>query len=195
MKRMKSLFIASGTALLSAAAAMLALSPAIGQEPASALRGHNSDAPVDVAADRIEVQDRADRAIFSGNVVVRQAQLELNAARLTVAYSSGGAIEIQRIDASGGVTMRSPSETARGQYAIYDLNRRLLTLVGGVTLTRGESHVSGGRLVLDLESGRAVMDGGTSPAAGDAPPGTEAAPEGRVTGRFTVPQRKTAPAT
>jgi len=194
MKRMRSFVIASGTALATVAAS-LAFSPAIGQEPASALRGHNSDAPVDVAADRIEVQDRADRAIFSGNVVVRQAQLQLNAARLTVAYSSGGAIEIQRIDASGGVTMRSPSETAQGQYAIYDLNRRLITLVGGVTLTRGDSRVSGGRLVLDLESGRAVMDGGNSPAAGDAPPGTEAAPEGRVTGRFTVPQRKAAPTT
>ena len=33
------------------------------------LKGHNSNAPVDVSADRIEVQDRADRAIFSGNVV------------------------------------------------------------------------------------------------------------------------------
>lgn len=194
MRDMKSLIVFAGAAM--AAAAAFAFSPAAGQEPTSALRGLNSDAPVDVAADRIEVQDRADRAIFSGNVVVRQAQLQLNAARLTVAYSSGGAIEIQRIDASGGVTMRSPSETARGQFAIYDLNRRLITLVGGVTLTRGDSHVSGGRLVLDLESGRAVMDGGNSPAAGgDFPPGTERPPEGRVTGRFTVPRRTAAPTT
>ncbi|HEX8573584.1 MAG TPA: OstA family protein, partial [Allosphingosinicella sp.] len=50
---------------------LAALAPAWSQT--SALRGHNSDAPVDVAADRIEVQDRADRAIISGNVVVRQA--------------------------------------------------------------------------------------------------------------------------
>jgi lipopolysaccharide export system protein LptA len=32
----------------------------------SALRGHNTNAPVDVAADRIEVQTRADRAVFVG---------------------------------------------------------------------------------------------------------------------------------
>jgi lipopolysaccharide export system protein LptA len=167
-------------ALASAAAlALLALVPAIGQT--SALKGHNSNAPVDVAADRIEVQDRADRAIFSGNVVVRQAALTLTAARLTVAYSETGGIEIERIDASGGVTVRSPSETARGQFAIYDLNRRIITLIGGVTLTRGESHVNGGRLVLDLESGRAVMDGG-------GPPGT-ASQGGRVTGTFTVPRK------
>jgi lipopolysaccharide export system protein LptA len=169
-------------------AAALALTPAAGQEPASALRGHDTDAPVDVGADRIEVQDRADRAIFSGNVIVRQGELQLNAERITVAYVSGGGIAIQRIDASGGVFLRSPSETARGQYAIYDIDRRLITLVGGVTLTRGASHVSGGRLVLELDSGRAVMDGGGPPAP-DVPGGTTMAPNGRVTGTFTVPRR------
>jgi lipopolysaccharide export system protein LptA len=40
------------------------------REPVSRSRGHNSNAPVDVSADRIEVQDRADRAIFAGNVKV-----------------------------------------------------------------------------------------------------------------------------
>lgn len=171
-----------GSAALALAA--LAVTPAAGQSGASSLQGHNTNAPVDVAADRIEVQDRADRAIFSGNVVVRQADLTLNAARLTVAYSSSGGIQIDRLDASGGVTVRSPSETVRGQYAIYDLNNRLITMVGGVTLTRGDSRVSGGRLVLDLASGRAVMDGN----AGGGPAGTTSS-GGRVTGTFTVPQR------
>lgn len=168
--------------------ALVGGSPAAGQEATSALRGHNTNAPVDVAADRIEVQDRADRAIFSGNVQVRQASLTLNAARLTVAYSNSGGIQIQRLDASGGVTVRSPSETARGQFAIYDLNSRLITLLGGVTLTRGDSEVRGGRLVMDLNSGRAVMDGGTRAAGG--PAGTSTTGGGRVTGTFTVPQRR-----
>ena len=172
-----------------AALALIAVAagPAVGQGATSALRGHNTDAPVDVAADRIEVQDRADRAVFSGNVVARQADLTLNAARVTVAYSDTGGVQIQRIDASGGVTVRSPSETARGQFAIYDLNNRLITLLGGVVLTRGESQVRGARLVMDLDSGRAVMDGGGPPVA--SAPGTASAPSGRVTGTFTVPQR------
>ncbi len=180
MMRMKIFGISAATALLGLG------QPAVGQEPTSALRGHNTNAPVDVAADRIEVQDRADRAIFAGNVVARQADLTLNAARVTVAYSNQRGIEIQRIDASGGVTVRSPSETARGQFAIYDLRNRLITLLGGVTLIRGDSRVQGGRLVLDLSSGRAVMDGGPARAG---PVGTTATGGGRVTGRFTVPQR------
>jgi lipopolysaccharide export system protein LptA len=149
----------------------------------SALKGHDTDAPVDVAADRIEVQDRADRAIFSGNVEVRQGNLQLSTSRLTVAYANADGIQIERLEASGGVTLRSPSETARSQYAIYDLNRRLVTMIGGVTLNRGQSHVQGGRLVLDLDTGRAVMDGGTAGAPGTQETG------GRVTGRFSVPRR------
>ncbi|SMF66390.1 LptA/OstA family protein [Allosphingosinicella indica] len=161
--------------------ALILAGSALAQSGTSALKGHNSNAPVDVAADRIEVQDRADRAIFSGNVVAKQAGLTLNASRVTVAYSSGGGIEIDRLDASGGVTVTSPSETAKGNSAIYDLNRRLITMIGGVTLTQGRNVVRGGRLTIDLDSGRAVVDGG-------APAGVNSG-GGRVTGTFTVPQR------
>lgn len=153
---------------------------ALAQQSVSALKGHNPDAPIDVAADRIEVQDRSDRAVFAGNVRVRQATLTLDTERLTVAYSSGGGIQIRRLDASGGVTVRSPSETARGNFGIYDLDRKLITLVGAVQLTRGGSQINGQRLTIDLNSGRAVVDGGP---AGIGQSG------GRVTGHFTVPRR------
>lgn len=176
MTGMKTFLLACGAT----AAALIAAVPAISQS--SALKGHNSNAPVDVAADRIEVQDRADRAVFSGNVVVRQAELTLTAPRLTVAYSNSGGIEIERIDGSGGVTVRSPSETASGQFAIYDINTRLITLIGNVHLVRGDSNVSGGRLVINLRDGTAVMDGG-------APAGVKSQ-GGRVTGTFTVPQQR-----
>ena len=110
------------------------------QGSTSALKGHDSNAPIDVAADRIEVQDRADRAVFAGNVKVRQDELTLDTARLTVAYSSGGGIQIRRLDASGGVVVRSPSETARGNFGIYDLDRKLITLIGAVQLDREGSQ-------------------------------------------------------
>ncbi len=163
-----------------AAACSCAGAVAQAQEPVSALKGHDSDAPIDVAADRIEVQDRADRAIFVGNVHVTQAELALDTARLTVAYSSAGSIQIQRLDASGGVTVRSPSETASGDFGVYDLDRKLITLVGDVRLNRGGSQIIGSRLLIDLNSGRAVIDGGP---AGVAQSG------GRVRGHFTVPKR------
>jgi lipopolysaccharide export system protein LptA len=155
---------------------LLAVAPALGQ--GSSLKGHNANAPVDVAADRIEVQDRANRAVFSGNVQARQGNMNLNAARLTVVYAGGQDVRIQRLEASGGVTLRTPTETARSQFAIYDVPRRIITMIGGVTLDQGANHVQGARLALDLDSHRAVMDGGAG------------AGRGRVTGRFTVPPRQ-----
>ena len=154
----------------------------------SALKGHDSNAPVDVEADRIEVQDRADRAIFSGNVHVKQTDLTLQSARLTVAYANGAGnsgTQIQRLDAAGNVIVTSPTERATGNFAIYDLTRRLITMLGDVTLVRGDSNVRGGRLVIDLTTGRAMVDG--SAVGGGA--GVTGGRGGRVTGRFTVQQQ------
>jgi lipopolysaccharide export system protein LptA len=170
----------TGIILASLALGLGAAAIAQDNGPVSALKGHDSDAPVDVSADRIEVQERADRAIFAGNVHVRQAGLTMDTERLTVAYSSQGGVQIQRLDAAGGVVVKSPSETARGDFGIYDLERKLITLVGGVQLTRQGSRVAGSRLVIDLNTGRAVIDGG---GAGIGQSG------GRVTGHFTVPKR------
>ena len=170
------IFLASAT--IAAGAASLAQAQ---EQPTSALKGHNADAPVDVTADRIEVQDRSDRAIFAGNVHVKQAALTLDTARLTIAYSGGGGgVQIRRLDAAGGVVVRSPSETGRGDFGIYDLDRKLITIIGNVQLTRGQNRVFGQRLLIDLNTGRAVIDGG--------PAGVNQS-GGRVTGHFTVPQR------
>jgi lipopolysaccharide export system protein LptA len=159
----------------------------------SALKGHNSNAPVDVSADRIEVQDRANQAVFVGRVHAVQGDLVMDSARMTVNYARaqtpGADPQIQRIDASGGVIVTDPSERAQGNFGIYDLNRGIITLIGNVTLTRATNVVRGARLVIDTNSGKATVDG--SSVGG----GTSAAPGGRVTGRFTVPQRKTAATT
>lgn len=162
-------------------------SPAMAQ----ALKNHNSNAPIDFAADRIEVQDRADRAVLAGNVNVKQGNLTLASTRLTVAYSgsiTNGNPDVNRLDASGGVIVKSPSETARGDFATYDLNRRLITMLGGVTLEQGKNILRGGRLVIDLTSGRSILDGRASGAASGTP-GVVSGSTGRVTGRFSVPQR------
>lgn len=168
-------------ALSAFAASAITTGVAIAQSSISALKGHDSKAPIDLSADRAEAQDRADRAIFAGNVIVRQGGLTLRTARLTLAYASQDGIDVNRIDASGGVTVTSPSETARGDFAVYDLDEGLITMVGNVRLERGGSFLSGGRLTIDLDSGRAVMDSGLR---GVNQPGG-----GRVTGRFTVPRR------
>lgn len=181
MKLKPFLSFSTGTVVLASALLLFA-----GSAPAQVFGSHNSNAPVNFNAGRIEVQDRADRVVLSGAVRVEQAGLVLNAARMTVAYRSSGGIEIDRIDASGGVTIRKAGDTASGNVAIYDLNRRLITLIGNVTLTQGNNRLSGGRVIIDLESGRSTIDGRST---GGSSAGSQDS-SGRVSGTFTVPQRK-----
>lgn len=144
----------------------------LGEAPADAqvFSGHNSNAPVDYAADRIELQDKENRVVLSGNVDVRQAELRVRAARTIVDFTNVGSMQIQRITASGGVTVNRNDEVATGDVAIYDFNKRIITMVGNASLKRGNDTLRGSRFVIDLNSG-------------------VSAAEGRVTGTFTVPKK------
>ncbi len=156
---------------------------------AQALANHNSNAPVDFAAGSIEVQDRSDRVVLAGNVRVTQAGLTVTAPRMTVAYTRSGGTDVNRLDATGGVTVVKGDESAKGNVAIYDLDRRLITMVGNVELRQRGNHLRGGRLVIDLNSGRATVDGRGAARGPDGNP-VQGGTGGRVTGTFTVPERK-----
>src|SRR5690606_23673355 len=104
---------------------------------AQAIAGFNSNQPVDYAADRIELQDRQKRVVLSGNVQITQGDLRLTAQRTTVAYTDTGGLRIQRIDATGGVVVTRGGERASGSAAVYDFNRKVIILSGGVALRRG----------------------------------------------------------
>ena len=156
---------------------------------AQALANHNGNAPVDMAANAIEVQDRADRVIVTGNVRVTQAGMTLTAPRMTIAYTRSGGTDINRIDATGGVVVTKGDEMAKGNVAIYDLDRRLITMVGNVELRQRGNNLRGGRLVIDLNSGRATVDGRGAARGPDGNP-VQGGTGGRVTGTFTVPERK-----
>ena len=80
--------------------------------------------------------------------------MTLDTARLTIAYSGGCRRERGPDPPArrrrGHVT--SPSEKARGDFGVFDLDRKLITLIGNVRLVRGSNLVSGARLVIDINS-------------------------------------------
>lgn len=145
---------------------------------AQGIANHNSNAPVNYMADRIEVQDKAKRVVLSGNVDIAQSDLRLRAARTTVAYSNPGEISIDRIDATGGVQVTRGGESARGDVAVYDFGRNVITMTGNVALRRNGDTLNGGRLVIDLDSGLSSVDGRSG--------GAGSAGGGRVSGTFNV---------
>lgn len=159
------------------------------QLQAQSFGGHNSRAPVDFDAGRLEVRDRENRVLLSGAVTVSQAGLTVRSDRMVVNYSDASGLDVNRITATGGVVVTRGSDRASGGTAIYDLNSRLITMVGNVRLSRGSDNLSGGRLVINLDTGVASIDGRASggTSAGDAPVSTTQS-GGRVRGTFSVPQ-------
>jgi len=147
----------------------------------SALKEHDVDQPIVWEANRSEVMGREDAAMLIGDVHVRQGDLELFSDRLHVFYRLAEAATdpvLERLDATGNVRLQSPSETAHSDWGVYDITERLITLGGGVRLTRGDSRLDGERLEIDLESGVTKLDGRPT-----------ATSEGRVRGRFVLPER------
>ncbi|MEO0690452.1 MAG: LptA/OstA family protein [Pseudomonadota bacterium] len=173
---------AIGTAALSFALT-LALAGSM-QLHAQGISSHNTRAPVSVDAGRIDVQERENRVAFSGDVVVTQSDLTVRAQRMLLNYVDAQSLELQRITATGGVTVSRGRERATGNTAVYDFNRRIITMAGDVRLRQGENTLVGGRLVIDLDTGLSSVDGRASSSAGAGTPGSQ----GRVRGTFTVPQ-------
>lgn len=139
---------------------------------AQALSGHNSNAPVNYAADRIELQGKQDRVVLSGNVDIAQDNLRLRAERTVVNFTDAGSLKIQRITATGGVLVTRGDTTARGDVAVYDFERRIITMVGNASLRQGGDSLRSNRFVIDLDSGVSSAEGG------------------RVSGTFSAPGRK-----
>jgi lipopolysaccharide export system protein LptA len=173
LKRLALAYTIGGFALTTALAGGMTLH-------AQGIAAHNSNAPVNYAADRIELQDRENRVILSGNVVIEQGGLTLRSARTLVNFNDAGSLSIQRITATEGVEVTRGDERASGDNAVYDFGRRVITMAGNVRVRRGTDTLNGGRLVIDLQSGLSSVDG--SAAGGTS--GTN----GRVSGSFAVPQ-------
>jgi lipopolysaccharide export system protein LptA len=167
----------------------VAAGPVLAQDTGSK---HNSNAPIDWDADHLEVHDRDHKAILVGNVRAKQEEMTLTADRATAFYtgslansngSGGSGPQINRLDANGHVVVTRPTEVAHGDYGIYDLDKKLITMIGHVVLDRTGQNAGttrGGRLVIDLNTNQAKMDGSNVGGSGSAGSG------GRVSGRFTV---------
>lgn len=127
---------------------------------------HDSSLPIEITADALEVIQAAQTAIFSGKVMATQGDVQLNANDLRVYYRNssgaraGAAGGISRLDAIGNVTVKSRTESASGEWAVYDVDSGQITMGGKVELKRGESVIRGEKLVIDLPGGQSRIIGG-----------------------------------
>ncbi len=155
-------------ALLSPAALVLSglllAAPVSAQNFGGAFEGmSNSDAPVEIEADRLEVVDNKGIAVFSGNVSVVQGSTLLKAKRLTVSYlrdssgSAGPGGNIRTIEATGRVAVRSKDQTASADKAVVDMQKQVATLSGNVSISQGKNIVTGCVLTINLTTNAATL--------------------------------------
>jgi len=155
----------------------LFVAPAQGQS-----RSLVANQPIDINADQLEIQQSNSLAIFKGNVIAEQGHIKLRAEKLKVWYKQSSEKSSQddvmvggtiiRIDAIEEVFVSSATETAQGDYGVYEIAKQRLTLSGRVILTRGDNVLRGKKLVMNMATGQSQLSGG------------------RVHGRFVPPKQK-----
>ena len=186
-------------------AGLLLAGPALAEKPAARkdspfgnIGGSGKD-PIKIDADRLDVFDRENKAVFAGNVVAVQGDSTIRCSTMTVTYKRGkdgpakGAKTepkdegteaaprnpaengIQKVDCAGPVTVVQKDQVATGDHAVFDQDAKRIVLTGNVVLSQCQNVTRGQRLVYDMNTGRANMD----PVAG-----------GRVSALF-VPGEKT----
>src|SRR6516162_6075873 len=66
--------------------------------------------------------------------------------------ASDDSSRISRIDAQGNVLVSTATDIGRGDYGVYNADTGLVTLLGNVTITRGENAIRGQYAVVDLNN-------------------------------------------
>jgi lipopolysaccharide export system protein LptA len=171
--------------------------------PANALQGFskNRNEPVKIQAASLEVRDKDKVATFAGDVHVVQGDTDMRCKVLVVFYEQdpgkpampaaqpgpGGAQQIRRMEAKGGVVVTQKEQTATGDTGEFEMRANTVTLTGNVVVTKGETVMRGQKLVVNLTTGVSRMDGGRVEGIFSNPPRPDR--EGQGQGQPTRPPR------
>ncbi len=138
---------------------ILLAGPAAAQNVAFGGIKADTKAPVEVSSDNLSVNQTDGRATFTGNVVIGQGEMRLSAPTVTVDYVSGDQSRIERLHATGGVTLVSGPDAAESSEAIYQVGSGDITLIGDVVLTQGPNVLTGQKMFVNLGDGTARVEG------------------------------------
>lgn len=135
--------------------------PAVAQQADIRFGGLQQDSslPVEVTSESLSVDQASGAAIFTGNVMAIQGDMRLTAENVRVEYTADGD-GIDRLIATGGVTLVSPTDAAEASEAVYTIASGTVVMTGNVLLTQGRAVISGEKLTVNLLDGTGTMTGG-----------------------------------
>ncbi len=123
---------------------------------AQPLAGMNFSEPLEISSQKLEVFQNDRKTVFSGQVVARQNEFQLNADRLTVFYNDKQN-QIVRLEADGQVRVVQLDRQAQADYAVFSQADQQLVLRGHALLQQGANQVAGEEIVFDLVNNTSVV--------------------------------------
>jgi lipopolysaccharide export system protein LptA len=121
---------------------------------------------VQVDADSMEVLDTEHRTIFRGNVIATRPTDQISSSEMVVTtqdvkQTDGSSKSITTfLDATGGVTITTKSQTIKGQWAKFYIQEDRLEVGGSVSVVQGKNTVRGNKLTINLKTNHMVVSGG-----------------------------------
>lgn len=116
------------------------------------------DAPVEVEAENLAVDQNDGTAIFTGNVIIIQGEMRLTAPKVRIVYDEAGS-RVQEMRAEGGVTLVSGADAAEAETADYNIDTGNILMRGNVLLAQGDNTFASDRMDVNLDAGTAQMQG------------------------------------
>lgn len=135
----------------------------------------DTNAPYDVTSDRLDVDDNAKTALFTGNVVTVQGNFTIQSGEMTAYYTGRSGLGMSDDKAKSGASLThirakkdvtvvsKDGQKASGDWAEVDVKTNLAKLGGNVVLTQGKNVVRGTKLLIDMTTGQATIK--TEPTA------------------------------
>jgi len=111
--------------------------------------------PIDIKAERFELNQKAGSAVFEGDVRVVRGRLTLTCSRLQARYRDG---RIESLSATGKVVVTGPDWVARANEAHYAQASGRLLLTGDPQIERGEDVLRGARVLVWPDEERLVVE-------------------------------------
>ena len=166
----------------------------------SALSGFdnsNSKDPYKIDANRLEVQQSANKAVYTGDVVVVQGTMTMRCSSLVIFFNQktdsdgkksaptdasmgANAGGLKRLECHGPVTINKEKQTATAQLLVYENDT--VTMTGNVVMSDGENVQAGEKMVYNTKSTIGRMEGGR--VRGIFTPGSDAkAGDGKAGGK------------
>ncbi len=126
--------------------------------------------PVKITADSFVIDQGSDKATFTGAVVITRGSMTMWADKAVVNYGNGGEADIDGLDATGNVRIKTTGQEATGNRAVFTPDNSTVRLSGNVKVKNATGTMSGPELTINLSSNTSTFKGSEG---------------GRVTGVFT----------